>query len=132
MRIYLLGLVTFTFTACSYVRKPPEVVLSSSKRFILKIDVNRDKTDKAKYGCIVLTLLDTTNKQISTIQTDATDNMKWAVNWYPNKDTIILYSSDIGSRAYHLTDKNRLDTIATTRDIDSIARIIFQKKYENQ
>lgn len=58
--------------------------------------------------------------------------MKWAVDWYPNKDTIILNSADIGTSAYHLTDKIRLDTITVTKDINAAAEMIFQKKYASR
>lgn len=131
MRLYLSGLLLFTFTACLYMRKPPDLIASPSKRFVLKVDINKDKSDKTKYGCVVLTLYDTSNKEISNLQTGASNYMKWAVDWYPTKDTIILYSSDIGNKAYHLTDKNQLDTILVTKDIDSIAKILFDNKYAN-
>lgn len=131
MRIYLFGLLLFAFTSCLYMRKPPDLIASPSKRFILKVDINENKSDKTKYGCVVLTVYDTSNKEISTFQTGASNYMKWAVSWYPTKDTIVLYSSDIGNRAYHLTDKNQLDTISVTKEIDSIAKLIFDKKYAN-
>ena len=114
------------------MRKQPDLIASPSKHFILKVEINSDKSDKTKYGCIVLTLYDTSNKEISTFQTGASNYMKWAVNWHPAKDTIVLYSNDIGNRAYHLTDKNQLDTISVTKEIDSIAKIIFDKKYAKQ
>lgn len=111
------------------MRKPPDIITSPSKKYILKVDLNPDRNEKRKYDCLVFTLYDTSENDISTFQTGASNYMKWAVDWYPNRDTIILYSGDIGNRAYRLTDKNRLDTITVTKDIDSVAKVIFQKKY---
>ena len=132
MRIYLTGFLAVALPSCLYMRKPPDVISSPSKNYILQVDLNKDKDDKTKYDCVLLTLFDSSDNKISTLQTGASNNMKWAVDWYPKKDTIVLYSIDIGNRAYHLTDKNQLDTIAVTRDIDSIAKIIFQKKYASR
>ena len=58
--------------------------------------------------------------------------MKWAADWYPNKDTIIVISTDIGTFAYHLTDTKLLDTITITNDINSVAETILQKKYTSR
>lgn len=132
MRPYLFGFLMICFASCLYMRKPAEIISSPSGLYNLKIDLNKDKTDKAKYDCILLTLYDKDFKEITTLQTGASNNMKWAVDWYPNKDTIIVNSKDIGTYAYRLTDEKHLDTITITNDINSIAETIFKKKYVSQ
>jgi hypothetical protein len=129
MKAYLFGLLAITLSSCLYMRKPAEIISSPSGLYKLKIDLNKNKSDKTKYDCILITLYDKDLKEITTLQTGASDYMKWAVDWYPNKDTIILNSADIGTSAYHLTDKKRLDTITVTKDINAAAEMIFQKKY---
>jgi hypothetical protein len=132
MRLYLFGLLTVCFASCLYMRKPAEIISSPSGLYNLKIDLNKDKTDKTKYDCILLTLYDKDFKEITKLQTGVSNNMKWAADWYPNKDTIIVNSKDIGTCAYHLTDEKHLDTITITSDINSIAENILKKKYANR
>ncbi|KAA9338211.1 hypothetical protein F0P96_05025 [Hymenobacter busanensis] len=111
------------------MRKPAEIISSPSGEYSLKIDLNKDKTARTKYDCILLTLYDKEGKEITKLQTGASNNMKWAVGWYSNKDTIIVNSKDIGTHAYHLTDKKQLDTLTITQDINSIAENLLNKKY---
>ncbi len=132
MRFLFLMLLIITFVSCIYRREPTEVLTSPSGKYNLKIDFNHSNEDKKKYECIILTLLDKNFHQIAVLQTGASHLQKWAIAWYPNKDTIIMNSGDIGIYAYHLRNDNQLDTIRMTKDIDSIANIIFQKKYRNQ
>lgn len=114
---------------CSCRRISQEPLPSPSGLFKLKIDLNKDRKDKTKYDCLRFTLYDKNDKKITTLQTDASDYMKWAVGWCPHKDTILLNSRDIGTYAYHLTSDQWLDTIRLTPDLDSIADTIFFRKY---
>ena len=132
MRLYVVGLLTICFTSCFYMRKPAEIISSPSGLYKLKIDLNNNKVDKTKYACVLLKLYDKDFKEVTTLQTGASNNMKWAVGWYQNKDTIIVNSKDMGVSAYHLTQQNQLDTIPLTQDINSIADSIFQKKYASR
>lgn len=118
--------------SCLHMRMPAEITTSPSGLYKLKTDVNNDKSDKTKYLSVLVTLYDKNYNQITTLQTGCSNTMKWAIDWYPKKDTIILKSSDIGIYAYRLNDKKQLDTITITKDIDSIANIIFQKKYSSR
>src|SRR3981081_1678435 len=129
MRFHSLILLTITFASCLQIRKPKEIITAPSGQYNLEIDFNNNKDDKTKYQCIILTLLEKKYHQITTFQTGASDFQKWAIAWYPNKDTIIMNSGDIGTYAYHLTDRNQLDTITMTKEIDSIGEIIFKNKY---
>lgn len=131
MRIYLLALL-FASSSCLYMREPAEIISSSSGLYKLKIALNKNKADKAKYDCVLLTLYNKDFKEITKLQTGVSNNMKWAADWYPNKDTIIVISTDIGTFAYHLTDTKLLDTITITNDINSVAETILQKKYTSR
>lgn len=132
MKSYSLPLLTLAFTSCLYTRKPPEIISSPSGLYKLKIELNQDKTDKTKYHCVLLTLYDKDFNEITRLQTGVSNTMKWAVGWYPNKDTVIVNSKDIGTKAYHLTDTRRLDTITVTEDINSISENMLQKKYASR
>ncbi len=84
------------------------------------------------YHCVLLTLYNNSSKKkIDSVKTGATNDEKWAVGWYPGRDTIILNSSDIGVYAYCLSDdKKTIKEIGTTADIIKEGRIIFDKKYK--
>ena len=131
MRIYFF-IHLLALSSCLYMREPAEIISSPSGLYKLKIDLNKGKADKAKYDCVLLTLYDKDFKEITKLQTRASNNIKWAVGWYPNKDTIIVNSKDIGIYAYHLMDTKHLDTITVTNDTNSIAETILQKKYASR
>ena len=124
------NLLIIIILVCSCRRNDTQEIISPSGNYKLIVEVNQSKADPARYACVKFTLHNGKNELLSTYQTGASDAMKWAVDWYPGKDTIILYSSDIGeSLSWGIDSNNSFKEIQSTKDIDSLSKIIFQKKY---
>jgi hypothetical protein len=109
---------------------PPEIIKSSSQKYSIKIQVNDNKTDRTKYKCLAVTLYDSSLHRIDTFQTGASDYSKWALKWMPDKDTLVLNSSDIGIYAYRVNSNGKLEEVALTKEIDEFADKIFKLKYK--
>ena len=130
MKVYLFALAVTLLASCLYMYKPPDILASPSGLYELETKINHDKKN-ARYGCVILTLLDSSFKKIDTLQTGASDYMRWNICWYPGRDTIILASKDIGTYAYHIGNDRKLDTIHITDKIKNIAVSILKRKYRN-
>jgi spore maturation protein CgeB len=114
------------------MRKPRDLIKLPSCNYTLRVDFNENKDDKKKYQCIILTLLDKHIHQVTAFQTGASSYQKWAVDWYPNSDTIVLNSGDIGTYAFHLINNNQLDGVTLSGSLDSFANSIFEIKYSKR
>jgi hypothetical protein len=111
------------------MRMPADFIASPSGRYKLKVDLNRDKSNKKNYNCVLLAVCDSSYKEMSTFQTGASNTMKWAVGWYPLQDTVILNSKDIGTYAYRVSADGKLMSIPVDKAIESKGEEIFRKKY---
>lgn len=129
MRRYILVILIVCVCSCLRTTMPPEFLPSPSGLYKLKVEINKSKADKTKYDCILLTLFDSSGRQMTQIQTGASDNMKWAVAWYPDKDTVIVNSRDIGIYAYKVENPDRLKAVPVDQDISLFADRILQMKY---
>lgn len=72
--------------------------------------VNQSKNDLTKYHCVAFDITDSTGARLHHVQSGASDRMKWAIGWF-NDSTVILYSSDIGTRAWKLNDDKSSDEV---------------------
>lgn len=62
-----------------------------------------------------------------TFLTGASDFQKWAVAWSPS-DSLILYSSDIGTRAYDIKGGQSVERSPDDAESE-VARGAYRKKY---
>jgi hypothetical protein len=87
--------------ACSRKDYIGEWQRSSTGRYQLRAVVDRtDDGNTHHFGLVVITVADSTGKTQAVIDTRAADVMKWSVNWSDVGDTIILQSSDIGTKKW--------------------------------
>jgi hypothetical protein len=56
--------------------------------------------------------------------------MKWAVGWMPDHDVVILYSSDLGSRAYRIESGRFVEVEAISKEQRDQARKLYEDKYD--
>lgn len=117
------------FICSCTMRKPAEFLESPSGLYKLKVDINGDKSDEKKYNCVLLTVCDSTYKYMSSLQTGASNAMRWAVGWYPSKDTVILNSKDIGTYAYRVSSEGKLVSIPVDKVIEGKGEEIFKNRY---
>ena len=125
----ILSIILLTLFGCSPRRYPIETVVSPSGKYQIKATINTDESDTTKYLCIKLHLLDAQGKELSQLQTGVSHRMKWALGWMNNNDTVVLYSSDIGTYAYEV-ENNTLRNIKTTNAIIRRGEQLKKLKYE--
>jgi len=100
-----------------------------TKNYVLKCDINDDTKDKTKWKCVRFNIYNLKGQLLTSLQTGASDYSKWAVAWHPTNDTIILNSSDIGIYAYSIAGGKQLRLVKLDKELDSLAKVAFNKKY---
>lgn len=80
-------------------------------------------------GIVYLDLFDGSNEHIHAVRTGASVHQKWASGWHIDQDIVILYSSDIGTRAYSIKDDKLVELRSMTPDIESQATALYKQRY---
>ena len=75
---------------------------SPSGKYSFFTSVNRTDRSKKDYASVIIHLLDNSGKQILMFDTRAGDFSSWAVGWDHERDTLVLFSGDIGNFAYKI------------------------------
>ena len=120
------------FTGCRWKRTSlSTAVFSPSGKYKAAAEVNFDRKDKTKYLCLKLHLSDAAAKQVTVIQTSASDTQKWALGWMPDEDIVVLYSADIGTRAYRPAAKGIFNSVEVTDEIIRRGKQLKEEKYRN-
>ena len=126
----LVWILLSIFFACRN-DKPMQTFVSSTGLYKFSTEINQDKTDPTKYLCVQLNLFNKEGNKLFSLQTKVSDNMKWAIGWYPKCDTIVLNSKDVGVYAWRIgEDKKQLEEITISPEINTIADSIFKNKYQ--
>ena len=77
----------------------------------LTVSVNQSKADPTKYLCVAFDVHDKSGGLLHAVQSNASDTSKWAIGWFDDA-TIVLYSSDIGTYAWQLSDDGTISQLA--------------------
>ena len=109
---FVLALVAFTgcdspFASHAAALKP---IASPSGDMTLTPSVNQSNADPTKYLCVAFYIHDKSGVLLHSIQSSASDTSKWAIGWFDD-DTIVLYSSDIGTYAWQLSDDGTISQL---------------------
>jgi hypothetical protein len=94
---------------------------SYDKQLWLDFSLPQDST------IVVLHVYKKDGTKVIDLNTGASNTLKWAAGFSPSEKTVILYSSDIGNRAW--AEPNHWKEIKTTQEIDSIAEDFYKAKY---
>ncbi|WP_133257081.1 hypothetical protein [Hymenobacter edaphi] len=79
---------------------------SPSGAYAVVAKVNRMHKERDDYADVKLLLLNREKQVIDSVNSKAGDASKWAAGWMPNGDTVVLYSADIGSKAWSIKDNH--------------------------
>ncbi len=82
-------------SSCGNSGSPSVTQKSPDGAFELHTQTNQDKTNPARYLCVIVDIRDATGKVVYREVTPASDTMRWSIKWIDGK-TIQLDSSDIG------------------------------------
>ncbi|MGV3539099.1 MAG: hypothetical protein ACO1OQ_04770 [Rufibacter sp.] len=87
-------LILLTLTGCFLLNTKEGPFLSPTKEYNLEASVD------SKYNKVYLIVNDRNGEEIGKINSEASNFHKWAAGWMSHGDTVVLYSSDIGTRSY--------------------------------
>lgn len=121
----LLFISAFFFFSCG--GPVPDPILSPSGHYSVTTEISGADAGPDFGLCVRLKIVEAASGKVSTFQTGASDTQKWALDWSPD-DTLILYSSDIGTYAYELTSGGIVERLATKEERD-VGRNAYERKY---
>ena len=102
-------------------------IISPTTKFYLTTTVNRTNQTRNDYADVIIHLYGSDGRLKSNFNTRARDANKWAVGWDKTKDTIILFSSDIGNSAYRI-ESGQLKSIELTDELNKRAIELKQEE----
>lgn len=131
LKINLFLVLPFLFLInCQSENKNSTKIISPSAKYYLTTSVNNTDESKEDYAYVIINLFDAAGNFKTAINTNAANYSKWAVGWDTQKDTVIFYSSDIGTFAWKL-NLDSLKKINVTTTIKETAQQINLSKYKN-
>ena len=101
---------------------------SPSGLYSLDVELGNKDNPSDRY-ILMFKLRDRAGEELDLLRTGASDVMKWSVAWV-DKDTIILYSQDIGTYAWTIDGTRKFLAIENvSQEMINIGRETFYKKY---
>ena len=101
---------------------------SPTKKYYFIASVNETDEARGDFGRLVIHLYDLDGHLLSEVDTGVgrSDTNSWTFGWDRSRDTIIIWSSDKGNRAYKIND-HQLRTIELNNEINKRAEELKQK-----
>ncbi len=121
----VVALLGATGLAC-FGGHPPPPVRSPSGHFVAFATISGPEAG-GDSGAVALHVTDQSGQNEVTIQTHASDQMKWALAWN-GEQSLVLYSADDGTTAYDL-HAGSLDERAPTAGEQKIADDAYADRY---
>lgn len=120
-------LLCLLLVGCSRPASP--YIVSPSGVFSARAEISGNEAGPTRRYCVRLGIEDIKTKRWLTFQTGASDVQKWAVAWSPS-DSLVLYSSDIGTLAYDVKDGQILERTPDADELE-VGRKAYEHKYGN-
>ncbi|WP_299155959.1 hypothetical protein [uncultured Tenacibaculum sp.] len=127
-KLLLSGFLVF-FVSC-FSDYDGEYFNSPSLKYKIKAKVNRTNKEDENYAYVMIYLYDKNSNLLDSINSRAGDFNKWALGWGEKSDTIILYSSDIGSKGYSIKANKMVALKKITEKINKRAEVIKYNSYK--
>ena len=122
MAVRIITLVILSAILCSCNKQQQAPVPSPSGLYFIT-------TEKNTENMVRVILLDKEMNQLDLIDTRASVYSKYAHGWHHKSDHAIIYSGDVGTLSYKITNE-RLETVETTDEYHKLGRKIRDKLYE--
>lgn len=128
-----LGFIVFIagLSGCMMDNSSSTKLASPTGKYYIFTTVNRKDKAKKDYAFVVIHLFDSSGQLKSSLNTGAGDASKWAVGWYGQKDTVILYSAVIDNKAW-VVEKDTLKPVELNRDLNKRADELMNIKYNSR
>ncbi len=124
----VLMVLILSIMGCSVTDTETELITSPSEKYMIKATVNKIDKDAEDYADVVIYLYNSRNNKIDSINSKVGDFSKWAIGWTELYDTIVIYSSDIGNKAWRIIDDN-LQQVSVDDGLNQRANELKKKKY---
>ena len=113
------AVLLISLTGCMRDWNGPDVP-SHTGRYFLNSTVNRTEPPREDFGLVIVHVKDSTGKELAILNTKVGDAMQWHVGWSQYGDTIILWSSDIGNKAW-VIENNTVSEVPMTPSLNEQA-----------
>jgi hypothetical protein len=123
-------LILISIFGCAQRVDSSNKISSPGGKYFISASINHSKADLRKYLCLKLELFDDKGDSIGSEQTGVSDNMKWALGWMKDSDTVVLYSSDRGTIAYSVAADGAFKSAQVTPEIRERAEELKKEKYK--
>ena len=104
-------------------------VQSPSGKYAVFSTVNRTNRSRPDYAYVVIHLTDGSGKELHVYRSRAGDANKWALGWMPEKDVVILQSSDVGAMAFRIDEERLLEISHMSDEMSTRAKVLKAEKY---
>ena len=110
--LFLMVSLTATLIACRRDYVGP-VSVSPTGQYGLRTTVTTSNVQLPSNDIVVVHLFDAQGSELFEIDTRASVHMTWHVDWALYGDTVILYSNDIGNRAWVIDGRKAIEVDMT-------------------
>ena len=122
--ILLVVSLTLIHTGCARSSLPR--LDSPSGDLSVSTEISGDEAGPTRRLCVILTFKDKEGSE-RRIQTGASNVMKWAIAWHDD-DTLLLYSSDIGTYAYDISSREISERKPNKQELET-GREAYRSRY---
>ncbi len=129
--VILIFILTLNLSGCILNDYKGRKIISPTRKYYLIVHVNRSDKTKSDYAYVFINLYNSVGKLRSTLNTHAGDFSEWAVGWDKEKDTIILYSSDISNNAWKI-ENEKIVPIPLSDELNKRADELEKEKYKSR
>jgi hypothetical protein len=124
MKNLTLFLALFLIFSCSDYVEPEKK--SSDGKFSVIAKVNRTDKNAEFYAEPIFEIYDSKKQLITKIESGAGDFSRWEVGWSEKDNILIMYSSDIGNKAWEITD-NGIEKTELTAELNTQAEKLIEE-----
>lgn len=128
-KILILIFLPLSIIGCSVEDYESDLKKSPSERYWIKATVNKTDKNAEDYANVVIHIYDSEKNNIDSLDSKAGDFSKWAIGWTEFGDTIVIFSSDIGNKAWRITDNN-LQQVSVNERLNQRANELKKDKYD--
>ncbi|CAL2085991.1 conserved hypothetical protein [Tenacibaculum sp. 190524A05c] len=130
MKNYVALIISIlTLTSCFKRNYESELIKSPTGNFEIKTTVNRTDKNADNYADVIIHIFDIKSNMVTLLNTGVGDFSKWSVGWTKIGDTIVLQSSDIGNKAWIISNNKPIE-IKMTDNLNNRAEFLKSQKYD--
>ena len=119
-------LILFVGLGCGRSHNSEDARIAPSGKYYLSTEIREAPESGQEH--VFLILRDRSEAHLDSYDTLASPIQKWAVGWLDGDDVVVLYSSDIGTYAYEISE-GKLSPIELSPEATEKGRELYGGKY---